>query len=258
MARQFLLGDMVQLPKLDAASAVTLVHQLLTLAAQHKKLPSGVDKARKRLIISHKEVQAGLSERLAGSVGDPRRARSADQWEDQAFSALYDLLSAHSKLPDSEPSAATARTVLATVFPDGLKFTQLTYSQQWAEASARLQRIEADGLAKALRELGGEPFLRNLNKAHKEYGEALGVTSPRATVAAPTAPVREPLQRLQDALRQYVLQLVANVNEDEPATVELAEELLNPLAEWQRRSPRSAAATEPAPAPPATDQPGAP
>lgn len=257
MARQFLFSDMVQLPKLDAASAVTLVHQLLTLAAQHKKLPSGVDKARKRLGASLKEVQAGLSQRLAGSVGDPRRARSADQWEDQAFSALYDLLSGHSKLPDSEPSAATARAMLATVFPDGLKFTQLTYSQQWAEASARLQRIEADGLSKALRELGGEPFLRNLKKAHKEYGEALGATSPRVVAAAPIAPVREPLQRLQDALRQYVLQLVANVNEDEPATVELTEELLGPLAEWQSRPARPAAA-EPVPEEPADDQPAAP
>ncbi len=247
MARQFLLSDMVQLPKLDAASAVTLVHQLLTLAAQHKKLPTGIEKARKLLAARHKEVQAGLSERLAGAVGDPRRARLADQWEDQAFSALYDLLAGHSKLPDSEPSAAVARSALATVFPDGLRFTQLTYAQQWAEANARLERIAADGLEPLLRQLGGEPFLRNLKKAHREYGEALGVTSPRAAVAAPAAPVREPLQRLQAALRQYVLQLIAYVNEDEPTTVELAEALLTPLTEWQRRPSRPAQG-EPAPA----------
>lgn len=238
MARSFTINDLVQLPKLDAASAVTLVHRLLTLAAQRKKLPAAVEKARKRLQKSHHELELALRERLPGPAGDPRRSRLADQAEDLAFSALYDFLSAYSKLPDSLPESALARTLLSVLYPDGLKFTQLTFHQEWAEANARLQRIAADKLHRDLKQLGGEIFLVNLERAHKEYGEALGATSPRTDPAPAAAPVREPLQRLYDALRQYVLQLSAQVDPELPATTELAEELLSPLSEWQSRSAR--------------------
>lgn len=247
MARSFTMSDLVQLPKLDAASAVTLVHRLLTLAAQHKKLPAGVDKACKRLRERHGELEAALCERLAAPAGDSRRAQLADQAEDLALSALYDFLTAYSKLPESEPGSAVADRLLATLYPDGLKFTQLTYQKQWAETSARLQRIAADALHRDLKQLGGEVFLKNLQQAHKEYGAALGVTSPKASPASATAPVRDPLQNLQEALRQYVLQVSALADPERPATEEMATELLAPMSEWQSRPARGATAPPPAP-----------
>lgn len=259
MARSFTMNDLVQLPRLDAASAVTLVHRLLTLAAQHKKLPAAVEKARKRLQESHGELEAALRERLVAPADDPRRAQLADQAEDLALSALYDFLNAYSKLPQSDPAAALADRLLLILYPDGLKFTQLTYAKQWAETSARLQRIAADALHRDLKQLGGEKFLKNLQAAHKEYGEALGVTSPRAESAPAAAPVRGPLQRLQEALRQYVLQVSALADSERPATVELATELLAPIGESQSRSARGATAqTKAEPTPPSASADNAP
>ena len=109
MARSFSIGELVQLPTLDAASAVTLVKRLLTLAGQHKKLPAAVDKARKRLETGHAELAAALSDRLTVTSGDPRRSQAADQAEDLALSALYDFLTAYSKLPESAPESARFR-----------------------------------------------------------------------------------------------------------------------------------------------------
>lgn len=253
MARSFSIGELVQLPTLDAASAVTLVKRLLTLAGQHKKLPAAVDKARKRLETGHAELAAALSDRLTVTSGDPRRSQAADQAEDLALSALYDFLTAYSKLPESAPESARAARLLATLYPDGLRFTQLTYAKQWAETSARLQRMAADALDRDLKQLGGEVFLQNLQRAHKEYGEALGVTQPKAGNEPAAVPLREPLQRLLEALRKYVLQLSAQADPEQPATEELAAELLAPLRDWQSRPGRAAAA-----APEAADPPAAP
>lgn len=247
MARSYTINDLVQLPRLDAASAVTLVHRLLTLAAQRKRLPAQVDKARKRLQASHRELEAALRERLPAPGGDPQRARLADQAEDLAFSALFDFLSAYSKLPAALPESVLASRLLSTLYPDGLRFTQLTYPKEWAEANARLQRIAADKLHRDLKQLGGEVFLLNLQRAHKEYGEALGATVAPAEPTAAATLVREPLQRLHEALRAYVLQLSAQADPELPETIELAEELLSPLSEWQGAPSRAAAAPPPAP-----------
>ena len=244
------LTDLVTIPVLDAASATTLLHRLLTVAATIKKLPPRIEQARKLLAAALANLQAALKARLSAGSGDTQRAKQADRAIDVAFSALYDFLTAFSKLPEGTPQRDSAQALLNVLFADGLRFTILSYVKEWAEASARLQRIADDKLDAPIKALGGEVFLKNLAAAHKEYGEALGITSAKA--ATPTvSTVAEPLTEAKEALRKYLLQVSAHADDTDPTTTELTEALLAPIAEWQ--SPTRKASSEDAPVTPAAD-----
>jgi len=247
--KRFSLIDLVQLPRMDAATTVALARTLLTLAEDKKKLPAGIAQAKRRLAAVHKDVAEALAQRLMAPTSDPQRAKIADQGEDLAFSALFDFLTGWSKLPADFKQAEIARRLLLVLFPTGLRFLQLTFHQEWAEAQARLDRIEKEGLDAHLKTLGGEPFLLALRAAHKEYGEALGVTQVRSETSKDGASVRESLSKLQGTLRKYVVQVVAQVEEDDAASAELAEELLSPLAEYQAKIAKPQAPESPQPDP---------
>src|SRR5262249_5214055 len=103
MSKRFTLIDLVQLPKLDAVSAVTLVHRLLAIAATKKRLPSGIVAAKKKLATGHHGLELALVERLPASGVDTQRSKLADIVIDRAAKAFHDFLFAYSQLPDSEP-----------------------------------------------------------------------------------------------------------------------------------------------------------
>jgi hypothetical protein len=254
MARSYDIADLIILPRLDAGAADALVTELLSLA-KGKKLESRVESARKALAQRQKELQTALTVRLqALPASDTARAKAADQAEDAAFSATFDWLTGFSKLPDSAEESAAARSLLGALFRDGLKFTQLPYKLEWAEADARLRAIDADpALASAFARLGGEIFLKTLRKAHKEYGAALGITSASAKAAEPPngASVKEPLGAVRAALRTYALRVLAHADGDEAEIAAKTSELLAPLLEWQSHAGKSGKAAKAAPESPA-------
>jgi hypothetical protein len=143
-------------------------------------------------------ISSGSFEPFRGScnASHPQRARSADQAEDQAWSALHDWLVGWSKVPNA--TANQARAIHDTLFPAGLKFTRLPYKLEWAEADARLSRITTDKLDTQIEQLGGKPILDQLRAAHQAYGEALGIT---AETQDNTVGLREPLKQFTAALR---------------------------------------------------------
>lgn len=250
MQRTFEAADLVQLPLLDTQSATALGRELLTLAAQERKLPAAIEKAHKRLEQSHRLLQAAAQARLGEPAGGDPRPRTADVEADAAFSMLNDWLAGLARLPDKFPEGQEARRLQAVLFADGLRFTQLPYKKQWAEADARVQRLKQDGLDKVIEQLGGRALLQNLREAHAAYGEALGITRPLAA-PSPTTELREPLQGLRDALRGYVLQLMSHADAEPETGEPLAERLLRPLREHTTARPAAPAPTpEPAPTPP--------
>jgi len=252
MARSYDIRELVTLPRLDANGADALVTELLA-HAKGKKLAASVESARKALVETQKELKSAMTARLQTlPAADTARARAADQAEDNAFSATHDWLTGYSKLPDSFAQAAVARRLLGALFRDGLKFTQLPYKLEWAEADARLRAIADDAsLEDAFTTLGGKVFLENLRKAHKEYGEALGLTSPKQPEQA-TVLVKEPLAAVRTALRTYVLRVLADDDG------ELAETLLAPLVAWESATRGGkAVATPDAPVPDASGSPTA-
>jgi hypothetical protein len=230
MDRSFSPDDLVQLPQLDAMSAIALGEALLTAAKARKPLPKTIAKAHDKLAAS----VAALRTAAAGRIGTPAtsspRASAADRILDACWSALFDWLTGWSKLPDA-PQAKQAAAILADVYPEGLKFTQLAYKLQWGESDARLELIKTKGHDDTIRDLGGQVFLTKLRASHKEYGEALGIT--RVPDARATATIRSALDAFTAALRKYALKVSAHVDDEAPETSVIAEALLEPLARWE-------------------------
>ena len=251
MARSYDIADLITLPRLDATGADALVTEVLSLA-KGRKLAGPVESARKALAQSQKELKAALTARLqAHPASDTARAKAADQAEDAAFSATFDWLTGLSKLPDSAEESGVARGLLAVLFRDGLKFTQLSYKLEWAEADARLRAIDGDpAIVASFSRLGGDVFLKTMRKAHKEYGAALGITNAKASEPQTAASIREPLTAVRAALRTYALRVLAHEEADDADGAARTGELLGPLVEWQSRAPKIAKATSPE-APPA-------
>ncbi len=141
----------------------------------------------------------------------------------------------------------SAASIAAAFFPDGLKFTQLPYKQEWAEADLRLRVLEdKPDYEKTVKKLGGEPFLVHLREAHKEYGDALGVTTARASDEQPkAAAIREAMTPLLDAIRTYAIRVMAHADPDDEAASSLSEGLLLPLRNWEdgRKASRTVAET---------------
>ena len=249
MTKNPYLHDLVATPVLDAASAVALLHRLLAVATAYKKLPPRIEQARKRLAATLTRLQEALKTRLAAGTGsDSLRSRQADRAIDLAFSALYDFLTAYSKLPEGTPQRTSAQSLLSVLFGDGLKFTMLSFVKEWAEASARIQRIADDKLDAPIKALGGEVFLKNLAAAHKAYGEALGITSAKAATPSCQHRRRAAKRSQRGPAQVPATSHRAHLTTPTPATSELAEALLAPIADWQspaRKPSEEASAPKP-------------
>lgn len=254
MGRTFERSDLVELPTLDAQSAYSLGQELLTQAAQEgRRLPSGIERARGRLSDQLAALHRVQQQRLGGPPIDSRRTRIADEGEDAGFAVLHGWLSALARLPATYPESEQAQAMLDVLFGDGLRFTQLPYKKEWAEAEARLARMSRDGFDKIIEALGGRSILHNLRRAHDEYGRALGITSP--SPEAELISLREPFDGVLAALRSYVLQAASYADaEDRPEALALVERLLAPLRSFAARKPARAEdptnPTDPTPAGP--------
>src|SRR5262249_53134424 len=139
---------------------------------------------------------------------DPQRAKLADQAIDAAWSGLFDWLTGWSKIP-GVAKAKVAQELVTKLFPDGLKFVLLAYKLEWAESDARLLLIKEEKLDAQIGKLGGEEILKALHAAHKEYGEAIGITG---APAEGLSTIRDALDDFIDALRTYVVRVSASVS----------------------------------------------
>ena len=253
--RTYTMNDVIQLPRLDASGALALGAQLVTAGKAAPKLPKPLARAYDGIAATLDILRRANADSLPIlQTDDTKRAPTADRWVDGVLSGMFDWLYGWSKLPN-EPQAKVARSLLAELFPKGLKFTQLPYKLEWSQVEARIVRIDARGLDTKIRQLGGAPFLTQLRKAHKEYGEALGITGVLA-LEEPAAGVRDAYDSFLIALRNYVLKVAAHVEPDEPETGELAAILLAPLHAWRiatAGSVRDPSVEEPAPEPTPTD-----
>lgn len=241
-------SDIVALPKLSTVAAVTLGQELITAANAQASLPDMIAARLSPMQTAYQVLRQAFSQQQPLEP-DPKRAQTADVAEDQAWSAFHNWLLGWSKV--DKPEAAPARTMYPVLFPTRLKFTQLAYKLEWAEADTRLARINKEGFAAQIAQLGGGVILDHLRDTHRAYGEALGITAPGQD-ATPTG-LREPLNQFLKCLRSYILVVAAHVDEANPESVSLTDALLAPLQRWQSRAPAVATPTpvEP-PGPPAT------
>jgi hypothetical protein len=127
----------------------------------------------------------------------------------------------------------------------GLTLWSTHGGSKWAEADTRLTRITTAAFEPTIEKLGGKIILQQLRDAHKEYGEALGITAEGQDIA--TANIKEPLKDFTDALRAYVLAVAAHADPKDEASGELTDALLAPLYRWQSYVTVAASAAESTP-----------
>lgn len=236
--RSFSFDDLIQLPRFDAAGAVTLGERLLAAANAEAELPRPIRRAKEVLTDDLASLRRAAAARLASaSAVDPAVVGDADRALDGCWTALYDWLTGFSKLPDGLRESDEGRALLAALYPDGLSFILLPYELEWNQSDLRLARIDAEPLGERIRALGGAVFLDALKAAHAAYGKLLGL--PRATPVwdGNVRSVGEALETFAGALRVYALKVTAFVEVDEPETAELSKRLLEPLLNW-RSAPR--------------------
>lgn len=243
--------SVIGLPRLDAASAATLGESLQTEAASVKALPASIKSALKPLGKTTKTLHGTLLGRLGSAAKPPSVTRAADVAVDGAVGTLYGWMLMLARLSDEYPEGPRARLWLKEVFPDGVMFIKAPYNKEWAEIETRLTKITTAGYDKEIQEFGGGSILTSLTKAHKAYGEALGITAPRAAgEVKDTAALKDALQAQLQAIRFYVLRVLASIEPDDEDSAALASRLLRPLNEWKSRPPKPAEAPEsPAPTP---------
>lgn len=250
MARTFSAPELVTLPRLSAAAALSLGTELATVANAQRSLPASITKAKKRLEGALDELRDIRRAAHEADAIDTSAASAADQVLDAAWSSFHSFLQAWAKLPGEGASRASfARRLLDLVYPEGLRFTQLGYKLEWAESQTRLDRLAEKANASLVKELGGEMFVRVLREAHREYGVALKITEAKEEAKA-AAKVRAPLDAFADALRRYALRVTSYVDDqdDDEEAAALAAKLLAPLSTWrsaERRAGRADAGEEP-------------
>lgn len=240
MVRTFSAPELVTLPRLSAAAALSLGTELVTVASAQRSLPAPISKAKTRLVNALEELRASRRAAHEADAIDTSAAAAADQTLDAAWSSFYSFLQAWAKLPgEGATKASFARRLLDLVYPDGLRFTQLSYKLEWAESQTRLDRLAEKVNASFVKEIVGEIFVRVLREAHREYGVALKITEAKEEAKA-AAKVRAPLDAFGDALRRYALRITSYVDDEEDeAAGALAAKLLAPLSTWRSAERRA-------------------
>lgn len=222
-------------PKLDVPSAIALGIRLL--AAVPKQPPLAVRKAAKSL---HQKIITLQSTWKARDRMEKRfDARPVDVMADNAMSRLFGRLEDYAGLPSElYPLAERAQILLGTLFPEGLAFLKSDYASQWAETQKRLERIQEENLATDIDKIAGPEFLSEVRRIHKMYGDAIGITKPRADATLPNLAV--PLRNVGTAMTLHALQLVAVVMDEEssPEARLAARDALRPFDEYRASAAR--------------------
>ncbi|WP_437731258.1 hypothetical protein [Sorangium sp. So ce1335] len=240
MARSFTSQDLVALPRLNAAEAVVLATELITVAdarekqLKPKRLPEAIGRSKGRLAAAVATLEA-LTRPQGGDPVETRTKPKADRIVDNAYSAAHDWLAGWCKLPpERNPCLEEAKDLFKLLFPDGLSFTKLPYKLEWKESKARLDAIRSARHERTFKKLGGEAFLAHLEEAHEAYGRALHITAPRPE-SAPTGDVRAAFLATLAALRDYATRVAAHADPDVPGSEAVSAALLAPLAAWESR-----------------------
>jgi len=230
--------------KTDAGTTLAMIAALL---AASSKVAATV-KLRRTLAAlgaAHDGLQrAWRSRQYAARALDPRPYDAA---LDRAWAAMVARLMAWAQLPEERsPEVARAAEVVAVVAPDGLAVLKLPYRLQWSSLKARLDEVHERGLDDALAALAGDAFVAEVRERFEDYGRVLGITEAPADEEAQVN-LSALLRAAQARLNDYVIQVLATTDADDPATVRAAREALRPILETREyvNGSRSAADAKP-------------
>ena len=236
MPRSFALTDLVSLPPVDAYRMLNLCTQLIASARALPPggpgLPESVVRSLARLESAHQALFVVLS---ASPAAAPPDTRGADLDVDHAWSSLHAVIRGYADMPAKNAAAAAlkaeAQALLTLIFPTGLAFLKEDYLTEHAQSGTKLALLEAEERAPVIHRLGLGPMLRNLMEAQAAYGAALGLVEP--VPQAPSPQVREKLDALRHASRDFLVRAVAVNDPEIPGSAELSAALLQPATTWE-------------------------
>lgn len=252
MARDFSPAGLVQLPRMNAEGCSAVGTKCVTVGRATKGLRGDVRDTLDELAESNDALRAALRARLRNASATGEDTQVADVVIDRAWGSFHSWLDGWRGCRYTKDPEAVA-ALFAQVFSDGRSFLLLPYEQEWTASNTRLELLAQSETRALVHKLGGEPFLRDLQDAHKEYGRVLGITvatppSPSSTDDDPA--VREAYEQSLAALRSYVLAVSHTTSRMKSGGAELAARLLAPVNDWAPPTGKATqTAGEPVPAP---------
>ncbi len=260
MKRQFTINDVVMLPRMKARELLAIARALVLNAHNLGNLERPVTEALHDVDAQHKALSEEMN---GGEKKAPAQLKQADIAECNAVSALVDFASTWARLPEATYPAqvATGRDCADVFREDGkLEFLKCKPIVKHSEVQRRIESLHARGLDEKIRELGGGPFLDHLARTHETYGAA--VMNATGDSEEETPAIRERATELAEAVKSYVIRVVATVDRKRPETQTRANTLLAALRAWESSSNTGATSEEeepqPAPSPDVTQRSPAP
>jgi len=246
MPRTYDPTDLVVLPRMDAATALSLASALEAAAKEQTKagvtLSESIVDARAEMADDRDALKEAL-----GSAPEPTpEVRRADRREDAAIGALVGVLGAWARLAGEIEEGDIAKELGDRLFAEGSAFVNDKVEKEWAIVEAKLQAIDAEGLAAKFDKLGAGPLLAHLRGVHEQYGEAIGTTKPVVKAESPQVGLNR--EALLNSIRQYVVAVRGSVRKKKPESAEVAEKLLEPLTDWEAEPKKRASAKSGGPA----------
>ncbi len=231
MTRVLESSSVIVLPRLDANQATVLAQQFEAAALDEDGNPRVLPEAVAEALDDVKTDRAGLQDAL-GPEPVTSDVRAIDKLEDNAIAALILILAGWSRVSGQLGLGDVAVEVGAHLgVEDGLSFINIRPRDEYGVVDTKLKTITRENLEVKLGTLGLAPLVVHLREVHEQYGKALGMV--HSVPAEERAAVRTHLDTLTDSLRHYVAAVLGSVQRKKPATQELADALLRPLATWQ-------------------------
>ena len=234
------ITDYARSPRTNAIQAVALALSLLRRTP--RDAPAAVRKAAKRLRDAVTELQSRRRARrnAPAKKADPRVINTA---LDTAWGALRDALAAVARLPrERYPASAEAQRLIDLLFPEALAFLKLEYNAVWVESDEALRAMREYDTAAALAPLVHADLVAEVARAHKAFGDAVGMTA--EVERAPAVDVAEALTGVQAAITSYAVQVVAAAEEADEETVTQYRHALAPITEQRAKARKGAKAGE--------------
>jgi hypothetical protein len=199
----------LRIPQTCVAKTVALGTALVTAAPDHA--PEAVHRVAGKLenVTETLESDHGLRNPSSQAGEVRKRARSLGR----AWGALYRVLNATVEIPVACPSKEAARALLASLFPDGLRFVSRAYRDLWFHSAVRLRKIEEEDLETKLEGAVANPeFLRAVRETHGEFARALRITEAEPMREIPN--LNQGIAAVREVMVEYVIQVIAWAQQD--------------------------------------------
>lgn len=244
MGEPLQMESYVRAPVVTVAGCVALA--IKVLGRLPKGASEGVRKRAKALRAKTVALQGAWAAR--DRVVKAADTRPFDNANDVGWGALIDRLAAYAALPrDRYPRAERAAALLTLLKLTERGWLNIDFPEQWAEGDKRLKRVAAEGLRAELVDLAGEDFVVEVERTHKEYGDALGITASAGPAVVEEADLSTLLRDTARAIADLAVQLLAMHDPDDAENDRAVRHALEAIDTHRTRTKRGSTVAEPTP-----------